>query len=604
MKFRFNIGRKIWLGFGLFIFFTLLNFVLTYITLHKSRTLNNEVTQIYNPSAEALDDLDLLLVRSQKYISNWVFVQSGPDNQDKLILRKLISQDYPNKRREIAVLSSYWHPVEKEKMNKLFVKIDSLFKMYRDIMVQLKDFTTYEDPNIIFFIRPQVEGGNVDLLTREILEELAAINETHRDSAHDKSVEMISSFDLLQAYVINAGIVLIIVGLLIAFFTTKTIVPPLKNLRQILLKMGRGVLPEKEIEHRQDEIGDMTGALNLLVNGLKSTTDFSREIGSGNFEGNYQPLSEEDSLGHALLKMRDDLFENEQMLENKVKERTEEVVKQKEELEKQNDVIEEKNDKLQMLYNDVTDSIKYALRIQQSILPPTSYVKKFIPDVFFLYKPKDIVSGDFYWFEEQGENLFIAAVDCTGHGVPGALMSMVGNNILNRSVTDHSLTDSAAILDELNEGVSRALRVGQEEGQGSKDGMDISLCRINYEQNVLQYAGAFNPLYRIRNGELEEFKANKFPIGHYGEEPALKYTNIDFEIQKGDTYYLFTDGYADQFGGPRGKKFLYKRFKELLLHICTFPMAEQQRLLDKEITAWMGDTEPQLDDILVIGFKI
>jgi serine phosphatase RsbU (regulator of sigma subunit) len=183
-------------------------------------------------------------------------------------------------------------------------------------------------------------------------------------------------------------------------------------------------------------------------------------------------------------------------------------------------------------------------------------------------------------------------------------MSMVGNNILNRSVTDHSLTDSAAILDELNEGVSRALRVGQEEGQGSKDGMDISLCRINYEQNVLQFAGAFNPLYRIRNGELEEFKANKFPIGHYGEEPALKYTNIDFEIQKGDTYYLFTDGYADQFGGPRGKKFLYKRFKELLLHICTFPMAEQQRLLDKEITAWMGDTEPQLDDILVIGFKI
>jgi serine phosphatase RsbU (regulator of sigma subunit) len=257
-----------------------------------------------------------------------------------------------------------------------------------------------------------------------------------------------------------------------------------------------------------------------------------------------------------------------------------------------------------MLYNDVTDSIKYALRIQQSILPPTSYVKKYIPDVFFLYKPKDIVSGDFYWFEEQGENLFIAAVDCTGHGVPGALMSMVGNNILNRSVTDHSLTDSAAILDELNEGVSRALRVGQEEGQGSKDGMDISLCRINYKQNLLQYAGAFNPLYRIRNGEFEEFKANKFPIGHYGEEPALKYTNIDFEIQKGDIYYLFTDGYADQFGGPRGKKFLYKRFRELLLHICTFPMAEQQRLLDKEITEWMGDTEPQLDDILVIGFKI
>ena len=604
MKFRFNIGRKIWLGFGLFIFFTILNFVLTYLTLHNSRTLNNEVTKIYNPSAEALDDLDLLLVRSQKYISNWVFVQSGPDNQDKFTLRKLISQDYPNKRREIEALSVYWHPVEKAKVNNLFVKIDSLFKMYRGIMVELKDFTTYEDPNIIFFIRPQLDGGNVDLLTREILDELSVINEIHRDSAHDKSVQMISSFDLLQAYVINAGILLIVMGFLIAFFTTKTIVPPLKNLRQILLKMGKGILPEKEIEHRQDEIGDMTGALNQLVNGLKSTTDFSREIGSGNFDGNYQPLSEQDTLGHALLKMRDDLFENEQLLENKVKERTEEVVKQKEELEKQNDVIEEKNEKLQILYNDVTDSIKYALRIQQSILPPTSYVKKYIPDVFFLYKPKDIVSGDFYWFEEQGEDLFIAAVDCTGHGVPGALMSMVGNNILNRSVTDHLLTDSAAILDELNEGVSRALRVGQEDAQGSKDGMDITLCRINYSKNLLQYAGAFNPLYRIRNGELEEFKANKFPIGHYAEDPDSKYTNLDFEIQKGDTFYIFTDGYADQFGGPKGKKFLYKRFKELLLQICTLPMAEQQRLLDQEITAWMGDAEPQLDDILVIGFKI
>jgi serine phosphatase RsbU (regulator of sigma subunit) len=597
MKFRVNIGRKIWVGFGIFIFFTVVNFALTYFTLDNSRDLNTEVTTIYNPSAESLDDLNLLLISSQKYISNWVFVQSGPDNQDKLILRKLIKQDYPNKRKEIRELSVHWDPIEKQKVEKLFVKVDSLFKLYRNIMDQLKDFTTYEDPNIIFFIRPQIEGGNVDLMTREILKELADISETHRNSAHDKSEQMISSFDLLQIYVTNAGVVLTIVGLLLAFFTIRSIVPPVKHLRQILLKMGKGILPDKEIEFREDEIGDMTGALNQLVNGLKSTTDFSREIGSGNFEGNYQPLSDEDTLGHALLKMRDDLYENERFLENKVKERTEEVEKQK-------DVIEEKNVKLQSLYNDVTDSIKYALRIQQSILPPTSYVKKYIPEVFFLYKPKDIVSGDFYWFEEQGENLFIAAVDCTGHGVPGALMSMVGNNILNRSVTDHLLIDSAVILDELNEGVSRALRIGQDESNGSKDGMDITLCRINYKENILQYAGAFNPLYRIRNGELEEFKANKFPIGHFAEEPELKYTNNDFEIQKGDMYYIFTDGYADQFGGPKGKKFLYKRFKELLLHICNFPMEEQQRLLNQEITDWMGDSEPQLDDILVIGFKI
>jgi serine phosphatase RsbU (regulator of sigma subunit) len=338
----------------------------------------------------------------------------------------------------------------------------------------------------------------------------------------------------------------------------------------------------------------MTLALDELVSGIQRTTNFSREIGNGNFNSVYKPLSEYDTLGFALLKMRDDLRVNEEFLENKVKERTEE-------LEKKNLIIEENSAKIQHLYNDVTDSIKYALRIQNSILPRVDYVKTYLKDVFFFYKPKDIISGDFYYFEEQGEDFFIGAVDCTGHGVPGALMSMVGYSIINRAITDRALTSPASILDELNESVSTSLKAGLD-GQNSKDGMDIALCRVNYKKNLLEFAGAFNPLYKISDGVLEEYKADKFPIGHFAEEPDRKYTNITFELKKDDIYYIFSDGFADQFGGLKGKKFMYKQFRETLLDIHLLPFEVQKEKLNKVITNWMGN-EPQLDDILVIGFK-
>jgi serine phosphatase RsbU (regulator of sigma subunit) len=328
---------------------------------------------------------------------------------------------------------------------------------------------------------------------------------------------------------------------------------------------------------------------------MARTTQFAKQVGSGNFDSHYRPLSKDDTLGAALLKMREDLRENERVLEAKVIERTEEVVRQKEE-------IETKNQELEVLYKHVTDSIKYAKRIQEAILPPDSLVKRVLPNSFVLYKPKDIVSGDFYWIDEkQGKTMF-AAVDCTGHGVPGAFMSIVGYNILKHVVNNNNFTTPSLILDALNEGVSETLHHGHEESQ-AKDGMDLSFCTIDFKNLELQFAGAYNPLYIIRDGQLLQTKADKFPIGLFIGEEKKKFTNHSFKLQKGDCIYIFSDGYADQFGGPNGKKFMANHFRDLLLEVHKHPIEKQKDILNRTIEEWRGPLD-QVDDILVIGVKI
>ena len=358
--------------------------------------------------------------------------------------------------------------------------------------------------------------------------------------------------------------------------------------------MGKGVLPTERIEDRKAEIGEMSVALNGLIDGMARTTDFAREVGSGNFISDYQPLSNEDTLGSALLKMREDLRINEQILEAKVVERTEQVVQQKQE-------IEVKNQELEVLYKHVTDSIKYAKRIQEAILPPDNMVNRILPNSFVLYKPKDIVSGDFYWIEQKDDKTMFAAVDCTGHGVPGAFMSIVGYNILKHVVGTNSFTTPSLILDGLNDGVSETLHHND---QGSaKDGMDLSLCTIDFKTLELQYAGAFNPLYLVRNGELTQISADKFPIGLFLGEKKNKFTNHTIQLQKGDCIYIFSDGYADQFGGPIGKKFMSKHLRTLLVEVHKLPVNKQKEVLNKTIEEWRGALD-QVDDILVIGLQI
>jgi serine phosphatase RsbU (regulator of sigma subunit) len=247
---------------------------------------------------------------------------------------------------------------------------------------------------------------------------------------------------------------------------------------------------------------------------------------------------------------------------------------------------------------EITDSINYARRIQNAILPPVEALTATFPDSFILYKPKDIVSGDFYWIAENENDVLIAAVDCTGHGVPGAFMSIVGYKLLNQIVVDKGIVQPDLVLNELSKGISEFFRKNQPE---TKDGMDISLCKINKHNHQLQFAGALHSLYLFHKNQFHEVKGNKIHIGDYNE--SNRYTHHSFDLTAGSSFYLFTDGYADQFGGLDGKKFKYKMFQQLLGSLQSRSMKEQSEILDETIEDWRGDLE-QVDDIMVIGVRM
>ncbi|MBL7889186.1 MAG: tetratricopeptide repeat protein [Bacteroidia bacterium] len=274
---------------------------------------------------------------------------------------------------------------------------------------------------------------------------------------------------------------------------------------------------------------------------------------------------------------------------------------QKQEITRQHNELNVAYGQIEAKNKDITDSIKYAKRLQEAILPTAEFERTFSNNGFILYKPKDIVSGDFYWMWKKNHLIFIAAVDCTGHGVPGAFMSIVGHNLLNQAVKEHNLTTPSLILDEVNKGITQTLRQYEEEST-VKDGMDISLCCLNTDTLELQYAGAFNPLWIIKNNSIQEITADKFPVGTFIGEKLNRFKNNTIQLNKGDKFYMFTDGYADQFGGPKGKKFKYKQLQELLLKNASISLDKQKRELDLAFISWIGQLE-QIDDVLIIGIQ-
>ncbi len=280
-----------------------------------------------------------------------------------------------------------------------------------------------------------------------------------------------------------------------------------------------------------------------------------------------------------------------QILEQKVVERTEVISKQNVELEKKNEKI--------------TDSIDYAKRIQQAVFVSTKEIQSYPFESFLLFKPKDIVSGDFYWgHKKDDDNFYIVAADCTGHGVPGAFMSLIGYNMLNYAIKDLKVEKPSSVLNMLRNLIRDTLKSGNQDEKAMKDGMAMAFCHMDMKKMQLDFAGSYNPLYFIRNGELKELKADRIPIGHTGESEQEQgnFTDHSLEIKKGDSIYIFSDGYADQIGGPNKKKFFYGPFKELLQSIHNLPMQEQKKKLDDTITQWMNGRE-QLDDITVIGVR-
>ena len=263
------------------------------------------------------------------------------------------------------------------------------------------------------------------------------------------------------------------------------------------------------------------------------------------------------------------------------------------ETENQKKIIEEKN-------KDITDSIHYAKRIQNALLRDEEHTSMHLPEHFIMFLPKDIVSGDFYWGAEKQGYWYFAVVDCTGHGVPGAVMSMLGISFLNDIISPEQLLNPAEILNRLRNRVVKELRQTGESG-GSKDGMDISLCRLDLRTNMLQWAGANNSLNLIQNGQVRIVKADKQPIGYHPNSHL--FTNHEIPLQKGDSIYIYSDGYADQFGGPKGKKLKYKQLDNLIICNYQLSMKDQKELLKKHFAEWKGVLE-QVDDVCVFGVKV
>ncbi len=263
-------------------------------------------------------------------------------------------------------------------------------------------------------------------------------------------------------------------------------------------------------------------------------------------------------------------------------------------------IIELQKFELEFRDKNITDSLIYAQRIQEALLPSEAYFRNHFKDSFILFKPKNIVSGDFYWIGEKGDKVFVVAADCTGHGVPGALMSMIGLKIIEKAINEDNIEIPSKILEIMNRGLEKTFSREKNIGTIIHDGMDIGLCVIDRKRRKVDYSGAFLPLYLIRDGSLVEIMADKIIIGMNPE--GIPYTDHEIDLLEEDIFYIFSDGYVDQFGGTENKKFMYRRFRYLLLTIHGFPVNDQKAILEENIKNWMGVNE-QVDDMMVIGFR-
>ncbi len=344
----------------------------------------------------------------------------------------------------------------------------------------------------------------------------------------------------------------------------------------------------------------------IIVSGSNYSFLYSFEIGVAveivifSFGLSYRFKLNEQQRLHAQEKLIEQLKENEYIKDQANRQLEQKVIERTAELNKEKLKVEESHKRMK-------DSINYASRIQEAMLPSAEILNLDFLDHFLLYKPRDVVSGDFYWFKQIENFTFVVAADCTGHGVPGAFMSVLGISQLNEIVAKHEGNSPNEILNELRRRIKKTLHQEGQVGQ-TQDGMDIALCVIDIENKTIQFSGANNPLYIIRRNEttetyeLLETKADKMPIGVHPKENQ-HFTNNEIKIEKNDAIYIFSDGYVSQFGGKNNEKFKTKRFQELLLNIQNEPMAKQKEMLNNSIVDWQGTYE-QIDDILIIGIKV
>jgi ligand-binding sensor domain-containing protein/serine phosphatase RsbU (regulator of sigma subunit) len=292
------------------------------------------------------------------------------------------------------------------------------------------------------------------------------------------------------------------------------------------------------------------------------------------------------------------------LLEDTVVERTQEINQQKEELKLQSELLARNNEDLSRSNSLITDSISYAKRIQEAVLPSIAEIQAFVPSFFIFYQPRDIVSGDFYWFAQSDDKIFIVVADCTGHGVPGAFMSMIGTTLLNDIIVEQKVKVPSEILEKLNIGVITALNQNPENAESQDDGMDISICVLDKKNGIVTVACANHTIHYVENGELMTIHGDIYSVGGiFSLESKREYTDHVIPYLPGTMLYMFTDGYQDQFGGPKGKKFLASYFRLLLQEIASKPVAQQRQILDTRLAEWKSDHK-QVDDILVFGIHL
>lgn len=554
--------------------------------LGESRELGNNIDNVLVPSIGALEDLDRSIGESRVRIKHWLTVQSRTDDPEKRGLVELIEKTIPIQYSTLKNMEDAWDNNATVQLDSLQNDIDYLFIAYNEIMRLLPNFSSYDNPIAMMDAEYYaLEGSSLPLFTKRIRDRLDKLTDAQNSSLLASTSRMEQLGGDLSKYAGSVALLVLILGIIVGFAVTRSILVPVRQLKRAVLYMGQGKEPDGPVPITPDEIGDMAVAVNRLAEGLHRTRVFSQAVGSGDFTSPYEPLSEEDSLGHALLSMRDDLATTERELEMKVENRTAEMSEQKQRAEE--------------LYGDLRASINYALRIQEAILPTKKEVSEVFDKASVFYRPRDIVSGDFYFFQSVGRIRLLAAVDCTGHGVPGAFMSLVGYNALNHVTKVY--TKPSKILDKLN---SAALDVLRSESSPShlQDGMDLVMIAVDMEKMELQFSGANNPLYIVRDGELHELKSDKFAIASF--EPDSKYySEKTFALQTGDTIFASTDGFVDQFGGTAGKKFMRRRFRELIIRVSKMPVSEHNDEFSRVFDEWKA-TEDQVDDVLIVSIRI
>lgn len=421
-----------------------------------------------------------------------------------------------------------------------------------------------------------------------------------KDKHNFEGFYYVNAIDSIVMFIgIGTGIFISVFYLfLIVKWTTRSIVIPVNELLGNIKKIRKDGITDYTLVRTNDEVGELTEGFNVMIHKIKEYISSISELNKD--------------------------------LENKVVERTKEIAEQKEEIESQKEEIETQ---LEMVINQkntievqqyhILDSIYYAQRIQTALFPPEAVLSNALSDQFILYNPRDIVSGDFYWHAEKENKVFIAVADCTGHGVPGAFLSILGISYLNEIVNKRNSQNTSEILGKLRESLISSLHQKGEEGE-AQDGMEVALCILDLDKKILQYSGANRPLYLVRKVKNKQEKAenkdakgriinsgdfqmiiyrpDNMPIGIY-DDTIQPFTKNDISILPGDSIYLFTDGYVDQMGGPHRKTFRVKYFRELLFSIQEKSMHEQGNILAQKIKEWRKDIN-QTDDILVLGMKI